>query len=197
MERTPEELAAAAEEQAAAAAAEAAAASADMIPASRLRGIIAEQKKAEQRATAAEARLAAFEAEKLTDSEKLKRDAENARKETEEERNKNTALNRRLATSAVATYFKDAHDPADAAGLVPADLVTMEDGRLTADSRKALDSWKRSKAYLFDSGRRTGNVPGPAPAPTPKDAAQAYQAAIDKGDMVAAEAAFAAMTKTP
>lgn len=167
----------------------------DMIPASRLRGILNEKTKAEKETATLRARLEALEAEKLTDVEKLKRDTENAQKERDEERARNATLSASLATAAVASYFKDAHNASDAAALVPSDLVAVENGRLTDESRKALDAWKKSRGYLFDTGSRPGTIPGPGTT-TPKDAAKRYAECVNKGDMAGAEAAFAQMHKT-
>ena len=195
---TPEELEALkkAEEEAAAAKAAEEAAAADMIPASRLTGLIKEGKKKDEALAALQKRLDAIEADKLSDIEKAKRDAERAGEESAATKETNAKLTKQLRQALVATHFKDAHDPQVAAGFAPDDMIEIEDGKLTAACKKNLNGLKKSHAWAFDDGKKPGNTPGPGNnKPTP-DAAQRYADAVAKGDTEAAKAAFAEMNKT-
>lgn len=199
---TPEEIAAAkAEEEAAAArkaAEEAAAALAagETVPASRLTGLIREGQKKDDTIAALTSRLEAIEADKLSDIEKAKLAAEKAGEETVTQKTVNAELRRQLNLAATAAYLKTAHNPEECAAAIPADLVVLDDGRLTAESKKGIDGWAKAREYLFDTGTKPGDAPGPGNLPA-GDVQAAYEKACVGGTDAEIEAAFAALQKTP
>jgi len=169
----------------------------ELVPASRLRGLITEKDRLTQSNAELTARIEELEAANLGDLEKAQRDAKKAAEERDAAVASVADMTSTLADVQVRSHFSDATDPADVAKLVPADLVELGDDRtLTKESRAALDKWKKAKAYLFgDDGHPEGGAPAPRASDSGKSLAEQFQEAIEKGDTATASKLHARIIK--
>jgi len=165
----------------------------DTVPRERFAAVAKHKKALEEQLAALTAEKEAWEAERLTGTEKAQKAVEKAMKERDEYAAKVAALETGLRSSAVASYFKDAHDPMAMAKLVPADLIEMDGTGITEETMKRLDGFRESNAWGFREQQRGGSVPGPSGSGG-KSAQDRYAEAIAKGDTEAARKAFSEMS---
>jgi len=135
----------------------------EMIPASRLRGLIKEKAQLEQRMVALEESLNSKKLEGMSEVERLKAEKETTEAKAKDWEDKYGELRTRLKRAAVLNHFADASTPR-VADLVDLSKVELDDrGDLTKASKSVLKEWKSrdENKPLFASPRRGGNSPAP------------------------------------
>ena len=133
----------------------------EMIPASRMRGIIKEKAAAEEKLRKIQKQLDLKNKEGLSDAERLKLEKEEVAAKLQEKESVLSKMEGKLKRAALRTYLSDARSP-EVIKIVPDELIDLDDDdTLTTASQAAIDAWKRKPniAGMFNPARRGGNSP--------------------------------------